>query len=58
MILQTKAPSLIVLLAKEGGNRPHFQAIWDAILLARAEVDLPPLPDDISNDRTSLNHKK
>jgi hypothetical protein len=58
MILQTKAPSLIALMAKESGQGSHLRAVCDAILLARAEAELLPLPNTISNDRTTLPHQK
>lgn len=50
MILQTKASTLAVLMATEGGKCPHLNALRDAIELARAE--------DISNDRTNLKFQE
>ena len=58
MILQTKARMLAALLAKDGGKCSHLKAVNDAMILARAEADSPPNPDNVSNDRTALKHLK
>ena len=62
MILQTKASTLAVLLATDGGKCPHLNALHDAVMLARAETpiasEVPPCPTDISNDRTTLKFQK
>lgn len=57
MILQTKAPSLLALIAKDSGQGSHLKAVCEAILLARAEAEILPLPETVSNDRTSLPHQ-
>lgn len=58
MILQTKASSLIALIAKDSGEGSLRQAICDAILAARDEAK-PLLPSNtVSNDRTTLPHQQ
>ena len=56
MILQTKGRVLAALLAKDGGKCPHLKALSDAMILARAEAEVSPDPDNVSNDRTPLKH--
>lgn len=58
MILQTRASTLTTLMATEGGKCPHLKAIQDAMILARAEAETSPDPDNVSNDRTTLEHFK
>lgn len=58
MILQTKAGTLARLMAAEGGKTSHLKALRDAIILARAEAEISPDPDNVSNDRTTLRHLK
>jgi len=58
MILQTKAKTLTALMAKDGGKSPHLKSICDDIILARTEADIPRIPDNVSNDRTTLKRQK
>ena len=58
MILQTKAETLTALMAKDGGKSPHLKSICDDIILARAEAGISCIPDNVSNDRTTLKHQK
>ncbi len=58
MILQTKYETLTALMATDGGKCPHLSAIRDAVLIARAEAETPPIPENVLNDRTTLKHQK
>ncbi len=58
MILQTKSDTLAALMATDGGKCPHLTAIRDAILIARAEAEVPIIPENVVNDRTTLKHQK
>lgn len=58
MILQTKSDTLAALMATDGGKCPHLKAIRDAIMMARAEAEIPTVPETVVNDRTTLNHQK
>ncbi len=62
MILQTKASTLAVLMAKDVGKCPYLNALHDAVILARDETRIVsgPLPcdADVSNDRTTLEIQK
>jgi len=58
MILQTKASVLCDLLATESGATSHLDAVRDALILAQAAAFVPPKPNLVSNDRTSLPSQK
>ncbi|RKQ69354.1 hypothetical protein DES40_2154 [Litorimonas taeanensis] len=57
MILRTRSETLAILLAKDGGKCPHLQAVRDAIILAQAEAECLPQPENVGNDRTGLKHQ-
>ncbi len=58
MILQTKAETLTALMAKHGGKSRQLTLICDDIILARVDAGTAHIPDNASNDRTTLNHQK
>ena len=56
MILQLRSDALAALLAEEGGHCRQAKMIKDAVMQARQTAKLPPIPETICNDRTSLSY--